>query len=194
MSLFVTSIYSRLVSSVAEDSDAFSKFYSVLQSSPTTAKFKVLLCKQYLTITNSADTTEAPLLGSRPKPQARAIRAARRSDQSETTTPAAGSTTSDVNATPASIASKLVLPSPTEILQLLQKPDSEVRPPAQLSRLKFELLTSYLNLHNSAVIPEQEADWQEALESGQVSRAIDSAFNGAEGSFYRESLGLMVAH
>ena len=86
----------------------------------------------------------------------------------------------------------MILPtSAPEILQLLGRPNSESRPLAQFQKLKFELLMSYLTLQNSALIPEQEADWTVAVESGQVSRAINSAFDGVEGSFYKESLGLI---
>lgn len=191
--LFVTSIYTRLVS---EDPDAFSAFYSALQNSFTTAKFKVLLCKQYLTATNLADTDGAPgLPGYRPKPQARAVRTAAKSDHGQNITPGVvGSTTMDVNAAPASIASKPVMPSPLEILQLLENPDSESRPPAQLLRVKFELLMSYLSVQNSALTPEQKVEWKNAVKSGQVSRVIDSAFSNAESAFYKESLALMIAH
>ena len=160
----------------------------MLQPSPTTAKFKVLLCKQYLTATSSVDNAGAPFLSLRPKPQARAIRAIRRSDQEKNITPAS---TLDVSAAPTSIASKIVPSSASEILQLLERPNSENFPPVQLQKLKFELLISYLTLQNSTLIPEQEVDWKAAVESGQVSRAIDSAFHGVEGSFYKESLVLI---
>jgi len=162
----------------------------MLDPSPTIAKFKVALCKKYLTSSTTISSVDTSQFASRPKPQARAVRAARRSSGMPEHEGSTSSTTSGPSAAAAAAtASKNPLPSPSEILELIEKPDVGFGSPTQLLRIKFELLLSYAFVQNSVAEPQrQQSVWRDMLQDGRFQKTVDFAFGGEGAEIYKESL------
>lgn len=195
LNLFVTSVYTRLSStSSATSTDTFSTLFSALTPSPAISKFKLALCKKYLTsLTTTMSSVDGPQPAFRPRPQARAVHSSRQSSvpRHEGSMSSIKSTTSD-STSATSITSKYPLPPPSEILHLLQQPLGGSYPLTQSLRIKFELLLSYALVQNPPTeVGDQESEWRNMLLDGRVQKAVDSAFAG-EGGRYKESLKMIM--
>ena len=192
LNLFVTSVYTRLSSSsLTTSTDTFSALFSVLAPVPQVSKFKLALCKKYLTSsTTNTSSSDGPQPASRPRPQARAPRALQPSgvpEHEDSLSSVKSVKSSSTSAT--SVASRYPLPPPSEILQLITQPPSGSFTLTQSLRIKFELLMSYSLVRKTANEPgHQELEWRQMLLDGRVQKAADSAFVGEAGGMYRETL------
>jgi hypothetical protein len=161
------------------------------------AKFKLALCRKYLTALTTTINGAADLQpASRPRPQARAARPVRPyggPEHENTSMSSVKSTLSGPASVTTSIANKHALLPPSEILQLIGQPLDDSHSLAQSLRIKFELLLSYVLVQKTAVeAGDQESEWRNMLFDGRVQSTVNSAFSGAGGAMYREILGTIM--
>lgn len=191
MNLFVTSIYTRLAASMsATSTDTFTSIFSILNPSTTIAKFKMALCQKYLTASSSpAGTIIQP--NARPKPQARAPRPVRASGNVPVLPK---DTAQEPGCVTTAIASKFVLPQPSDILELVNNSMNGMASSSQSLRVKFELLASYVLVQKTMAIDERPhgLEWDSMAKDGKLHRTVDSVFAGDENLLYRESLKVVL--
>ncbi|EGN99820.1 hypothetical protein SERLA73DRAFT_72605 [Serpula lacrymans var. lacrymans S7.3] len=179
---FVTSVAARLFSSTP---DFCNTFFSCLPASSSVLTFKVALCRKYLA---GVSTNAGPEQSNhRPKPQARAIRSARRSSTSQVDFASSTGTTNLL-----SVSNKSMLPSATEIMQLslIEYHETGLQSGhAQLVRAKYEILLAYGTLKDALPTEQKDSEWQAMVSKGRLEQAITLAFpQEGEGCTYREAL------
>jgi len=179
--MFVTSIFTRVSAFTAEQ---LSDFFSVLEPSPITCRFKIALCQKLITRTSS--TGPGGPADSRPKPQARAqprsapVPRRGRYDDRTSIEPSSVLTSSS------SIVSKHPSPTSAEILEMLQLPDTQkesardVNATCSLLQMKFELLVAFGHLQSCVGAQEKDSEWLKILRDGRLDQAINSAFRGSK--------------
>ncbi|KII92900.1 hypothetical protein PLICRDRAFT_37703 [Plicaturopsis crispa FD-325 SS-3] len=173
MQIFVNLIFARLSSTTP---DEFSTFLSTLPPSPPGARCKVALCRKFLTEPSSGDSTRPAAVA---RPQARAVRAARRSaadheDSSVQVLTKPAESTSIVRQFP-------LLPS-EEVLRILQT--GTAQNDVRSLRIKFELLVAYAMLQR--IDGDADSAWLACLKDGSLRSGLLAAFGGEDGRMFRE--------
>ncbi|KAJ7683238.1 hypothetical protein B0H17DRAFT_1074483 [Mycena rosella] len=169
--MLVVSVFNCLSTSSLDD---ISSLLSNLSPTPAVSKFKVALYQKYF-----SDSSNAPRVGVRPKPQARA-----QPKGSPVKLP-------DPPAQPVSLVNKHRAPSSAEILRLMgSKPSTSVNPTASPFRIKFELLVSYNAFQTGAAKADGDPEWPNLLRDGTMAKTLDTAFGckgepAGDGTNYR---------
>ncbi|KAF7966684.1 hypothetical protein HWV62_37484 [Athelia sp. TMB] len=179
LELLVASVHSRL-SSLSRDP---ALVLSALPPSERAARFKIALCREYL-VSSTAPTNGAvgPRPAIRPKPQARAMRAARRSNiEGDRVAPSEESTTVvETPASPTQLVNAHPLPNAEELLKLLSEGTDNSQEQLLKMKVKFYLLSAYASIQ--AKSPTEE--WTQIVRDGKVNQAIDLAFKAEGGVTY----------
>jgi len=162
LSMFLEQVTSRLHSA---SSEIVQTFMSGLHLSHPVQLFKLALCRNFLSGKPGGRNTST----SRPKPQARAVRAVRGTAR-ENLSPS----TADDSSTPTpSAASKISFPPTGEVVRLLTA-SSECSPTILI--VKRELLISYGYLQQIA--ERRDVEWQQLIAGGHLEELINSIFGG----------------
>ena len=154
--------------------------FTRLSSSPSSSRFTVWLCKLCLAGTPAAGGRRA-----RPKPQARAAPRPtpreRKADADNAKAAESQPTASSTNTEPETMRRTLSVPPTSEVLGLLAGPStSKTLSTDATYQLKFQLVSAYCELQNQLDPSEQDPTWRSAQESGELGKAVDAAFAGAE--------------
>ena len=179
LELLVTSVHGRL-SSLSRDP---ALVLSALPPSERAARFKIALCKEYLvSSTAPKNTAVGPRPAIRPKPQARAMRAARRSNaEGDGVAPSEESTeVVETPTSPTQLVNAHPLPKAEELLRLLSEGADNSQEQLLKMKLKFYLLSAYTSIQ--AKSPTEE--WAQIVRDGKVNQAIDQAFKAEGGATY----------
>lgn len=158
--MFLEQVTSRLHSS---SSEIVQTFMSGLHHSHSVQLFKLALCRNFLSDKPGGRNTST----SRPKPQARAVRAARGTARENLS-----SSIADDSSTP-SAARKISFPPTGEVVRLLTA-SSECSPTILI--VKRELLLSYGYLQQ--VAERRDVEWQQSVAGGHLEELINSIFGG----------------
>lgn len=158
--MFLEQVTSRLHSASPEIVQTFLSGFHLSQSSQL---FKLALCRKFL----SDESGGRKPSSRRPKPQARAVRAARgtalvREENLSSSSAASFS------------ASKISMPPTSDIIHLLTGSDGRTSP--AILTVKKELLISYAYLQQIA--ERRDAEWQQIATDGRLEAQVNSVFGG----------------
>ncbi|EIW83141.1 hypothetical protein CONPUDRAFT_164139 [Coniophora puteana RWD-64-598 SS2] len=177
------------------DAEVPSRVLSQLPASQPILAFIVTFCAKQLTDLNSAKTTTDKAPANRPKPQARAARAARRSaagdaigDASPSAAPSASETGSSAMST-----YTISLPPGTEIFKLAQTTYKKSRlAPIQVDELKFEMLRTFGLIQYNLPAGECDDEWRKKVDD----RSLEDVFrnvlgDGKESALWADTLAVL---
>lgn len=162
--MFLEQVTSRLHSASPEIVQTFMSGFHLSQSAQL---FKLALCRKFL----SDELGERNPSNRRPKPQARAVRAARGIAPAREET----LSSSSANDSPASFsASKISIPPTSDIVHLLTGSNGHTSPVILI--VKKELLISYAYLQQIA--ERRDVEWQQLATDGRLEDQVNSVFSG----------------
>ncbi|KZT26752.1 hypothetical protein NEOLEDRAFT_1062201 [Neolentinus lepideus HHB14362 ss-1] len=164
---FTNAVFARLI---AEGGLMFSDFLAILPDSVVASKFRLALCRKFLATNSSVDSVRTV---SASKPQGRIQPRARRRGAAQTGEDVSPKAV-DAQA-PETIASRLPLPSSSEILQLVQTSRNSTKHGAAVeeSKVKFYMVLAYGKLQNGVPSEDRDADWPQILQDGTLRKALD---------------------
>ena len=155
--------------------EAVQTIFSLLPSTLQHTQVKVALCQTYLTRLNDDKPVRRPAPRAAPRPQPA------RSRQPSTQDPSLTPSTSTESSAP-SVARKFPTVSTSEVIQLVSS--VEIPSSAEESRsaltlqIKLQLIGAFGTLQEQ--LAQKDSDWTRALQSGELSRAIEQGFTPAE--------------
>jgi hypothetical protein len=158
--MFLEQVTSRLHSASPEIVQTFLSGFHFSQSSQL---FKLALCRKFL----SDESGGRKPSSRRPKPQARAVRAARGTALAREENLSSSSAASFS-------ASKISMPSTSDIVHLLTGSNGRTSP--AILTVKKELLISYAYLQQIA--ERRDAEWQQIATDGRLEAQVNSVFGG----------------
>ncbi|KAJ7268801.1 hypothetical protein B0H12DRAFT_1229683 [Mycena haematopus] len=173
--MLVVSVFNRLSTTSLDD---ISSLMSELSPSPAVFKFKIALYQKYFN-----DSTDAPKVAARPRPQARAQ-------------PKGSPVKVRDPALPVSLVNKYRVPTSAEILRLMEAKTS-TSSIASPFRLKFELLVSYNAYQTNAAPADRDSEWSTLVRNGTMAKTLDSTFGCkgvavGDGAIYRNLLDAVL--
>ncbi|KAJ7282997.1 hypothetical protein C8J57DRAFT_1297234 [Mycena rebaudengoi] len=175
--MLVVSVFNRLSTSSWDD---LSLLLSSLNPSPAVSKFKIALYQKYL-----GDSTDIAKTLSRPRPQARAQ--LKGSPMKPRDPPQ-----------PAPLVIKHPALTSTDILRLMEA-NVSTNMGAAPSRIKFELLVSYITFQTLAPEADKDPQWNDLIHNGTLAKTLDTAFGcrteatAVDHENYRELLNAMLS-
>ncbi|KAG1770479.1 hypothetical protein EDD22DRAFT_770017 [Suillus occidentalis] len=158
--MFLEQVTSRLHSASPEIVQTFLSGFHLSQSSQL---FKLALCRKFLSDESGGRNPSSR----RPKPQARAVRAARGTALAREENLSSSSAASFS-------ASKISMPSTNDIVHLLTGSNGRISP--AILTVKKELLISYAYLQQIA--ERRDAEWQQIATDGRLEAQVNSVFGG----------------
>ncbi|KAG1829146.1 hypothetical protein EV424DRAFT_1382984 [Suillus variegatus] len=162
--MFLEQVTSRLYSASPEIVQTFMSGFHLSRSAQL---FKLALCRKFLSDESGGRNPSSR----RPKPQARAVRAARGTAAAREQNL---SSTSANDSSASFSASKISMPPSGDIVHLLSGPNGRTSP--AIITVKKELLISYAYLQQIA--EQRDVEWQQLATDGRLEDQVNSVFGG----------------